>query len=389
MTAAARRRTKRSRSRRAWLAAGLGVALVALAVVTWMLAGGGAGRPSPDGEDLAARIERIADRHGPLQLIRDDPIEKVDGVFVRTWRVVLPDADAVQAFVADVGREAVARGASSQPVERGPRDAARLRIAAGVEAFDLRIEIAAPRVARATPVPTPQPTPTPTVRPTLPADQRGKLAILLDDAGQSLDLVDRAARLPGEVAFAVLPFLPKSSETAAAVHRAGHEVWLHLPMEATGGENPGPGAVMVDMTPDDVRRTVHSALNSVPHAIGVNNHMGSRATADLRTMTWVMQELSARDVAFLDSRTTVQTVAESAARAQGVPTGRRHVFLDNERSRAAIEAQLAEAEYRARADGEAIAIGHLNQVMVEVLESRLPAIGRRGVDLVRASELMR
>jgi polysaccharide deacetylase 2 family uncharacterized protein YibQ len=367
----------------------VGVALVLLVAVLWLLAQRGGESGLDADEDLAALIERLAARYGASQLTRDDPIRKLDGVFVRTWRVVLPDVESVEKFVAELAHEVSAQGAAYEPAQRGPRDAARIRVAAGVEAFDVRVEILAPRGERATPVPTPVPTPSPTVRPTLPPDRRGQLAILLDDAGQSLDLVERAGRLPAEVAFAVLPFLPKSSETASALAGAGHEIWLHLPMEATGGENPGPGAVLVDMTPEDVRTTVHSALNSVPHAIGVNNHMGSRATADLRTMTWVMQELSARGVAFLDSRTTVHTVAETAARAQGVPSGRRHVFLDNERSRPAIEVQLAEAMYRARADGEAIAIGHLNAVMVEVLEASLPGMRDRGVDLVRPSELMR
>jgi len=389
VSAAARRRRKRSTSKPIWLAVAFGVALVLFAAAIWLLAVRGPDRRSAVDDDLAGVIERLAGRYAASQLTRDDPIRKDGDVFVRTWRVVLPDVEALEGFLADLGHEAAERGATYEPIERGPRDAARVRMGGGIEAFDVRVEIEAPRVARATPAPTPVPSPTPTVRPTLPPDRRGRLAILLDDAGQSLDLVDRAVKLPGPVAVAVLPFLPKSSETAAAFHRAGHEVWLHLPMEATGGENPGPGALRVDMTPDEVRRTVHSALNSVPHAVGVNNHMGSRATADLRTMTWVMQELSARDVAFLDSRTTVQTVAESAARAQGVPTGRRHVFLDNERSRPAIEAQLDEAEYRARADGEAVAIGHLNAAMVEVLEARLPEIARRGVDLVPPSELMR
>jgi polysaccharide deacetylase 2 family uncharacterized protein YibQ len=389
VTAAARRRRRRSTSRPIRIAVGFGVVVVLFAVAIWLLAVRGPERRSGEDQDLAGLIERLAERHGASQLTRDDPIRKDGDVFVRTWRVVLPDVDSLEGFLADLGRGASEQGATYEPVERGPRDAARVRVGGGIEAFDVRVEVEPPRVAHATPTPTAAPSPTPTVRPTLPPDRRGRLAILLDDAGQSLDLVDRAAQLPDAVAVAVLPFLPKSSETAAALYRAGHEVWLHLPMEATGGENPGPGAVMVDMTPDEVRRTVHSALNSVPHVVGVNNHMGSRATADLRTMTWVMQELSSRNVAFLDSRTTVQTVAESAARAQGVPTGRRHVFLDNERSRPAIEAQLAEAEYRARADGEAVAIGHLNAAMVEVLEAGLPGIGRRGIDLVRPSELMR
>ena len=367
-----------------------GVALIGFLAVIWWLAGHGPeSGPGFEGE-MEDRIEALAARYGTSKVTRDDPIRKVDGVFVRTWRVVMPDVDAVESFVADLTEEVVARQAAFEPVEPEPGDAARVRIDVGVEAFDLHLEIDASRVAVVTlqPTPSPSPAPTPTVRPTLPADARGRLAILLDDAGQTTDLVARATGLPDEVGIAVLPFLPKSSETASAFDRAGHEVWLHLPMEANGGENPGPGAVKVDMTPTEVRIAVHSALTSVPHAVGVNNHMGSRATADLRTMTWVMQELSVRDVAFLDSRTTIRTVAEDAARAQGVPTGRRHVFLDNERTRAAVMTQLEEAVYRARADGQAIAIGHLNPVTVGVLEDQLPGLSRRGVDLVRPSALM-
>ncbi len=121
------------------------------------------------------------------------------------------------------------------------------------------------------------------------------------------------------------------------------------------------------MTSDDLRTAVHSAINNIPHAVGVNNHMGSKVTADLKTMTWIMQELKTRDLAFIDSRTTIDTVAEEAAQAQGVPTNRRHVFLDNERSAAAIRVQLDEAVYRSRMEGEIVAIGHLDKVTIEVL----------------------
>jgi polysaccharide deacetylase 2 family uncharacterized protein YibQ len=117
--------------------------------------------------------------------------------------------------------------------------------------------------------------------------------------------------------------------------------------------------------------------------------MGSKATADLKTMTWVMQELKARDMAFIDSRTTIHTVAEEAARAQGVPTNRRHVFLDNERSAAAIRTQLDEAVYRSRLEGEIIAIGHIDKVTINVLSRELPDLGERGADLVKPSDLVR
>ena len=169
------------------------------------------------------------------------------------------------------------------------------------------------------------------------------------------------------------------------MHDAGHEVWLHLPMEAVGDSDPGPGALMSGMSDDELRDAVFMAINNIPHVVGINNHMGSKATANLRMMTWVMQELASMDLAFLDSRTTVDTVAEDAARAQGVKTGRRHVFLDNERTEAAIREQLDEAVYRSRMEGEIIAIGHLNEVTVAVLARGASEAGRtgRGVGVAR------
>jgi polysaccharide deacetylase 2 family uncharacterized protein YibQ len=215
------------------------------------------------------------------------------------------------------------------------------------------------------------------------------LAILLDDAGQRLELVPAAAALPPEIGVAVLPFLPSSTETAVEMFDAGHEIWLHLPMEAVGDNDPGPGALMVGMTDQELRDAVFMAINNVPHVVGVNNHMGSKATANLRMMTWIMQQLASMDLAFLDSRTTVDTVAEEAARAQGVKTGRRHVFLDNDRSKDAIRSQLDEAVYRARMEGEIIAIGHLNETTIAVLAEELPGLSARGVSLARPTALLR
>mgnify|MGYP000346718004 CR=1 FL=1 len=105
-------------------------------------------------------------------------------------------------------------------------------------------------------------------------------------------------------------------------------------------------------------------------------------------MTWIMQELKTRGLSFIDSRTTVNTVAEEAARAQGVPTNRRHVFLDNVRSAGAIRKQLDEAVYRCRMEGEIIAIGHLNELTVAVLADELPKLRERGVTLVRPTDLL-
>ncbi len=390
---------KRRKHKPAWqpwlrTAAALGLVVVLAGIIAIILRGrGSSGRPEHATEaDFGDRIRVLAERRGARSsgIDADDPIRKVDGVFVRHWAISLP-AGAVKDLAADLEAEAASwQGRyEERPVRHG--DAAHLRISFGTEAFDIRLVAAAQRRKRrkgvATPVPAPStPRPTATLSPT----RRGKLAILLDDAGQSMEFVPAAAALPEPVAVAVLPFLPHSVDTAAELHRTGHEIWLHLPMEPTGypRRNPGPGAVLISMPEEDVRRTVRSALNNVPFIVGVNNHMGSRATANLRVMTWVMQEISARGLRFIDSRTTAATVAEEAARAQGIRAGRRKVFLDNNYSEAAIERQLAEAIYRARREGELIAIGHLHGPTLRVLERELPGISSRGIDLVPPSKLV-
>jgi polysaccharide deacetylase 2 family uncharacterized protein YibQ len=368
-------------------------AVIVLTVVIWFVL---RGTPPFSGDPMASvesTLRALARQHGvgDDDLEADVEIRKIDGVFVRSWKIRFPNTASREEFVAEVSilgdRDDVTVGSPATRVG----GAMSVRVDHGIEAFELELTVSRPagsygRASRVAETPRPPATATP--RPQPPADARGRLAIILDDAGQSMDLVPRIGELPTEVGIAILPFLPFSTETALEVHEAGHEVWLHLPMEAMGNEDPGPGALMVDMGSDEIRDTVFMAINNLPHVVGINNHMGSKATADLRLMTWVMQELSAMELAFIDSRTTVDTVAEEAARAQGVKTGRRHVFLDNQRDAGSIREQLDEAVYRSRLEGEIIAIGHLTEVTVQVLADELPRLGERGAELVRPTELL-
>lgn len=384
--AAARRR--KASGVPAWRIALIGVAAGVVVIALWLVFGrGGGGRERPTGE-FGDRVTELAAAAGaPKEGIEaDTAIRKVDGVFVRTWRIRFPECAAAVRFARAVESEAARWGGTVRTERAGGCEAGRVHVDLGAEAFDIRLRIG--RAARRRPRPTATPRPRPT--PTLSPERTGRLAILLDDGGQSLDLVPRLERLPPQIAVSVLPFLPASAETASRLHRAGHEVWLHLPMEPEGypRRNPGPGAVLTGMSEAEIRATVRSALNNVPFAVGVNNHEGSRATANLRVMTWVMQELAARGLAFIDSRTTKRTVAEDAARAQGIPTGRRNVFLDNVREPAAIRKQLDRAVYLARRDGAAIAIGHCNPVTVSVLEAEAPKLWKRHVTLVPPTKLL-
>ena len=373
-----------------WLILVIVVALVVLAAGLWYLSRGG---DASERVALESRLVHLAAERGvgAEGIAADDPIRKVDGIFVRTWRFEFPNRAARDGFLGDLELESAARKTELAIANDLSSEVVHLRLGLETEAFDLYLGLAAatPDIPPTAAPPTPRPSPTP--RPQPASNARGRLAILLDDAGQKLDMVQAAAALPKEIGFAILPFLPKSAESAEALHGSGHEIWLHLPMEPNNypADNPGPGAIMMSMTTNELRTAVHAAIDNVPHAVGVNNHMGSKITANLKTMTWIMQELKARDLAFIDSRTTSRTVAEVAAAGLGVPVNRRHVFLDNERDPAAIRRQLAEAVRRCRLEGEIIAIGHVDPVTIEVLAEELPGISKRGADLVRPSDLVR
>ncbi|MCP4896493.1 MAG: divergent polysaccharide deacetylase family protein [bacterium] len=374
-----------------------GVVLLLTIVISTLMCG--SGEDVVGSKDVSADfgdvIRQLATERGVNErsIEADSQIRKVDGVFVRSWRVELENASLRDQLQDDVIAAAAVRQAPTSLTPAGSlSDDVRLRIDLGVEALDLRLAVATPApIVVEIPTATPAPEPTATPRPKLAPSRRGRLAILLDDAGQNTDLLEVTEALAPEVGVAILPFLPYSAETATKLHRAGHEIWVHLPMEPVGypKNDPGPGAILVSQSEAEIRTSVHTALNNIPHAVGVNNHMGSRATADLKTMTWIMQELGARGMGFIDSRTTVRTVAEEAARYQGVKAGRRHVFLDNQKSERAILSQLEEAIYRARSQGSALAIGHYTASTVRVLERELPTLPGRGADLVAPSELLR
>lgn len=218
-----------------------------------------------------------------------------------------------------------------------------------------------------------------------------RVAIVIDDLGNELAAAERIARWQAPVAGAVLPDLRWSAASAQALTGGGKEVLLHLPMEPAGYPRvrPGPGLVLRSQSDAEIAKMIEEDLATVPGAIGVNNHMGSAATADPRVMRAVVGVLSRRGLFFLDSRTTDATVAEKTAEDASVPAVSRRVFLDDVATEDAVRAQLAELVRRAREEGHAVAIGHPYPVTLSVLEKELPLLGSRGVRLVRVSELVK
>jgi len=231
--------------------------------------------------------------------------------------------------------------------------------------------------------------PAPTAR-NAPAGEP-RLAIVIDDLGNELAPARRLAGWPEPVAGAVLPGLAYSAASARALSEGGKQVLLHLPMEPQGFPRvrPGPGVILRAQSDGEITQTLEADLATVPGAAGVNNHMGSAATADPRVMRAVARVLSHRGLFFVDSRTTDATVAERTAEEESVPSARRRVFLDDVATEAAVKERLDEALERARTEGSAIAIGHPYPATLAVLERELPTAGEKGVKLVKVGELVK
>lgn len=215
------------------------------------------------------------------------------------------------------------------------------------------------------------------------------LSVILDDLGVNVAATRRAIRLPAPLTLAFLPYGEATPELAREARAAGHEVFVHLPMEPRGAEDPGPMALLFGLPEEELRRRLLWAIARVPGAVGVNNHMGSRLTADRRAMAVVMGELARLSLPFVDSVTTPASLAGSIALATGVPATARDLFLDNDPSPAAIRAQLAKAERLARSAGTAVVIGHPYPETLAALAEWLPHVTRRGVHLVPATAIIR
>jgi len=186
------------------------------------------------------------------------------------------------------------------------------------------------------------------------------LTIVIDDLGGSLPQAHDVLDLDLPLTLSILPNLAHTHDVDALAAKAGAEVLLHQPMEAwdKNAEAAGPGVLKTGMTAAEAGSILAANLAQTPHAVGLNNHMGSKGTEDAVLMRAVMAELKARALLFLDSRTTEHSLGDKEAARLGVPFLARAVFLDNEHGQQAAILMLKEAERLALTRGRAIAIGH-------------------------------
>ena len=221
------------------------------------------------------------------------------------------------------------------------------------------------------------------------AGGRPVIALVIDDLGMDRKRTARVIGLKGPLTLSFLAYADGLEGQTAAARNAGHELMLHIPMEP-GSKNvdPGPNVLLGGMKPAELKRRLRWNLDRFDSYVGVNNHMGSKFTADAAAMAVVMEEIKSRRLMFLDSRTTGNTVGGVVARRMGVPFLERNLFLDHDNDVAAINARLADLEKLARRKGKAIAIGHPREATIRALVAWLDGVEAKGFQLVPLTALL-
>jgi polysaccharide deacetylase 2 family uncharacterized protein YibQ len=215
------------------------------------------------------------------------------------------------------------------------------------------------------------------------------IAIVIDDVGNQRANGLHAVELPGAITYAVLPHTPHGVSLARLAYSLDKEVLIHVPMESLSGKALGPGGLTTDLSRIPFERRAREAINSVPYARGISNHMGSLLTTMEQPMRWLMELLRTRDNwLFLDSRTTSDSVAELAARNLGIRTTSRDVFLDNDKTKIEIRSRFRQLVSKARQRGTAVAIGHPYPETLQVLREELPHLRAQGIQLVSLSRVI-
>lgn len=206
------------------------------------------------------------------------------------------------------------------------------------------------------------------------------ITIVVDDLGVMHANTERVVAMPGPLTLSWFPFSAKLDQQVAAAAARGHEMTLHMPMQATGNSTAwtGPDPLRVDLPADVNLARLRTAIDAVPSTVGLNNHMGSVATKDPALMALVAQECKARDMLFLDSVVIPHSVAYSSAHAIGVPAASRDVFIDHSNKPELIQQQLMLIEAMSRKHGHVIAIGHPWPHTIAALEAWLPTLPAKG-----------
>jgi hypothetical protein len=218
--------------------------------------------------------------------------------------------------------------------------------------------------------------------------EKVKIALVVDDVGYDLQKAMQLLELRRPMTISIFPQLKYSRHIAELAHDMGYEVMMHLPMDSGKRLRRNPGFISSEMSNSELAWVLERDFNSIPHVIGVNNHQGSLMTRDPESMSRVMNNLSQRNVFFIDSRTTSESVAYDVAKQYGIKSAQNNLFLDNEKDVEYIKGQMKQLMEEARQEGAAIGICHVHPTTIEALRQMLPVMEQDGIDFVFASEMV-
>ncbi len=218
-----------------------------------------------------------------------------------------------------------------------------------------------------------------------------QVAIIIDDMGYSLEAIQEICSFQKPLTVSILPFSPLAQETARIAHQNNLEVMLHLPLESINSneENDIEGLIHSQMSEEEIRRTMDSDLEQVPYIKGVNNHMGSKITPNEIFMTIILGAIKDRNLFFVDSRTSIKSMAYTVAQRMKIPSAYRHVFLDGELREDYIKGQLIELFRRAQRNEKAVGIGHPTDMTLRVLRENLHLADKYKIELVFVSQIVK
>lgn len=222
----------------------------------------------------------------------------------------------------------------------------------------------------------------------------GRVAIVIDDFGFNGAGTKEILALQIPITCAVLPFSEFTKIDSELIHKYGQEIIIHIPMEPQQGDPRwlGRKGITEGLSDDEIEEIVREALDELPCAVGINNHMGSKATENQRIMETIMKVLQEKGLFILDSKTSTHSVVESVAEAYAVPYIGRTLFLDNTKDKTYIKKQLKKLGEIAQKEGYAVAIGHVGPeggvVTASAIREMIPQLEAMGIEFVFLSQLM-
>jgi len=218
-----------------------------------------------------------------------------------------------------------------------------------------------------------------------------KIAIIIDDWGQSTANCKYLREMPEPLAVSILPGLRHTRDVANCAKLYHKLTMLHLPLEALHNYDfyPLNYIIKTTMKPALVSKIVDDDLAQLPSIEGVNNHMGSKATEDRPLMRLIFKKIKKKGLFFVDSMTARNTVCAGLADEMGLAFGKRDVFLDNVNTREAITKQIMILAQRARRRGYAVAIGHDRHLTMQVLKEEISWLEKQGFQIVSIKELLK